>query len=174
MTADPTGLRPPRRRGEDAIDFGDVPPAVNEILQRGVELYRTDRAAADRAFREALALDPRALATWFCLYKIHTYSGDLDAALAAAEGGLREAARQANLSPDWRTWRGDEISLEGPGRFALYTLKALAFIRLRRDEPEAARETLERLAELDPGDVVGGSVVEAIRRGTATEPHRVE
>lgn len=167
MTADLRTARPPRRRGEDTIDFGDVPPAVNEILQRGVELYRTDRVAADRAFREALALDPRALATWFCLYKIHTYSGDLDAALAAAEGCLREAARQANLSPDWRMWRSEEISTDGPGRFALYTLKALAFIRLRRAEPEEARETLERLAVLDPGDVVGGSVVEAIRQGAA-------
>lgn len=174
MTGDRKAARPLRRRGEDAIDFGDVPSAVNEILQRGVELYRTDRVAADRAFREALALDPRALATWFCLYKIHTYSGDLDAALEAAEGGLREAARQANLSPDWRAWRGEEISLEGPGRFALYTLKALAFIHLRRDEPDDAGETLERLAELDPGDVVGGSVVEAIRRGTAREPNRVD
>lgn len=154
-----------RLRDDDAIDFGEVPPAVNEILQRGVALHRSDRAAADRAFREALALDPRALATYFCLYKIHTYAGDLDAALAAAEGGAREAARQANLSPDWKLWEPDEISLDGPGRFALYTLKALAFIRLRRDEPDEARIALEHLARLDPTDAVGGSVVEAIRRG---------
>lgn len=154
-----------RLRDDDAIDFGEVPPAVNEILQRGVALHRCDRAAADRAFREALALDPRALATYFCLYKIHTYAGDLDAALAAAEGGAREAARQANLSPDWKLWEPGEISLDGPGRFALYTLKALAFIRLRRDEPDEARIALEHLARLDPTDAVGGSVVEAIRRG---------
>jgi hypothetical protein len=167
MSGQRAGARTGARRDDDAIDFGEVPPAVNEILQRGVALHRTDRAAADRAFREALALDPRALATWFCLYKIHTYSGDLDAALAAAEGGAREAARQANLAPDWRLWRREEISLEGPGRFALYTLKALAFIRLRRDEPEAADEVLAHLARLDPDDAVGGSVVEAIRRGAA-------
>ncbi|NLH79323.1 MAG: hypothetical protein GX458_00550 [Phyllobacteriaceae bacterium] len=154
-----------RLRDDDAIDFGELPPAVNEILQRGVALHRVDRAAADRAFREALALDPRALATYFCLYKIHTYAGDLDAALEAAEAGAREAARQANLSPDWRLWEADAISLDGPGRFALYTLKALAFIRLRRDEPCAADEVLAHLARLDPADAVGGSVVAAIRRG---------
>lgn len=154
-----------RRRVEDAIDFGDVSDAVNEILQRGVVAYRTDRAAADAAFREALALDPRSLATWFCLYKIHTYSGDLDAALAAAEGGLREAARAANLAPDWRLWDPEEISLAGPGRFALYTLKALAFIRLRRDEAADARAVLDTLARLDPTDAIGGSVVDAIWRG---------
>lgn len=156
------------RRIEDAIDFGDVSDDVNEILQRGVVAYRTDRAAADAAFRAALALDPRSLATWFCLYKIHTYSGDLDAALEAAEGGLREAARAANLAPDWRDWIGDEISLAGPGRFALYTLKALAFIRLRRDEAAEARAVLDALARLDPTDAVGGSVVDAIWRGATT------
>ncbi|MCE1236271.1 MAG: hypothetical protein LWW93_07925 [Hyphomicrobiales bacterium] len=162
MRATTTGAARP---GDDLIDFGDAPPAVNEILQRGVALYRTDRAGADRAFREALALDPDALATYFCLYKIHTYSGDLDAALAAAEAGARVAARAANLAPDWRDWEPGFVSLDGPARFALYTLKALAFIRLRRDEPEAAREALEKLARLDPHDAVGGSVVEAIRRG---------
>ena len=153
---------------DDLVDFGEVPPGVNEILQEGVALHRTDRAAADRAFREALALDPRALATWFCLYKIHTYSGDLDAALAAAEGGLREAARQANLAPDWRLWHPAEISLDGPGRFALYTLKALAFIHLRRDERPEAAAVLSRLAVLDPTDAVGASVVAAIAEGLRT------
>lgn len=163
---DGTSRAKPSRDG-DTIDFGEVPPAVNEILQKGVALWRTDRVAADAAFREALALDPRALATWFCLYKIHTYSGDLDAALAAAEGGAREAARQANLAADWRDWDAEAISFDGPGRFALYTLKALAFIRLRRDEPDEARAALDALARLDPGDAVGGSVVEAIWRGSA-------
>ena len=154
-----------RATADDLVDFGEVPSDVNEILQRGVALYRTDRVGADRAFREALALDPTALATWFCLYKIHTYSGDLDAALEAAEGGAREAARQANLAPDWRDWDPEAVSLDGPGRFALYTLKALAFIRLRRGEIDEAAEALARLARLDPGDAVGGSVVEAIRHG---------
>ena len=69
----------------------------------------TTSAAADAAFRRALALDPTALATWFCLYKIHTYSGDLDAALDIALGALREAARQTNLATDWADWRAAEI-----------------------------------------------------------------
>lgn len=154
-----------RRPSEDAIDFGDVPPAVNEILQTGVALHRTDRAAADAAFRRALALDPTALATWFCLYKIHTYAGDLDAALTTAEGALREAARQANLAADWRLWDPAEIAPHGAGRFALYTLKALAFIRLRRDEGREARAVLDHLARLDPDDAVGGSVVAAVAAG---------
>lgn len=161
--------RAPRRPApvDDLVDFGELPDAVNAILQKGVAAARSDRAAADALFRSALAVDPRALPTYFCLYKIHTYAGDFDAALEIAEAGLREAARQANLSPDWRLWQRDAVSLDGPARTALYTLKALAFIRLRRGEPEAARDLLARLAELDPDDAVGGSVVEAIRRGAA-------
>ena len=156
----------PTTRGEDLVDFGEIPPAVNEILQEGVALHRHDRAAADAAFRRALALDPTSLATRFCLYKIHTYAGDLDAALEVAEDALREAARQANLAPDWTTWAPEEMDPTGPRRFALYTLKALAFIHLRRDEPEAAASVLARLTALDPGDAVGGSVVAALAAGS--------
>ena len=152
-------------RTEDLVDFGEIPPAVNEILQEGVALHRVDRAGADARFRAALALDPTALPTWFCLYKIHTYAGDLDAALEIAEGALREAARQANLPADWTTWRAEEMAPHGPRRFALYTLKALAFIRLRRDETDAAHHVLAHLATLDPDDAVGGSVVAAIAAG---------
>ena len=82
---------------DDAIDFGDVSGEVNEILQRGVALNRHDRAAADAAFREALALDPRQLPTYFCLYKIHTYAGDLDAARDVAEAGYREEIGRAHV-----------------------------------------------------------------------------
>jgi hypothetical protein len=165
MRGGPAAVRGGKPPIDDAIDFGDLPPAVNEILQEGVALHRHDRAAADARFRAALALDPTALQIWFCLYKIHTYSGDLDAALEAAQGGLREAARRVNLGPDWTVWRRDEIPANDAGRFALYTLKALAFIRLRRAEPDEAARVLTHLAGLDPDDLVGGSVVAAIAAG---------
>jgi Tfp pilus assembly protein PilF len=77
----------------DLVDFGDLHPAVNALLQQGVSLSRHDRAAADAKFREALALDRSALAAYFCLTKIHAYGGRLDDALAIAEDGLAEAVR---------------------------------------------------------------------------------
>ena len=33
--------------GGDLVDFGEIPPAVNEIRQEGVALHRHDRPAAD-------------------------------------------------------------------------------------------------------------------------------
>ncbi len=156
-------------KGDDPIDFGDTPAAVNELLQQGVLLNRQNRAAADAKFREALALDPSALATYFCLYKIHAYQGGLDAALAAAEAGLAEAGRQAALSPDWAGWTPDDLAAAppGPARFALYTLKAVAFIHLRRGAPDETRRRLEKLAELGVIDGLGGGVVADLAQAVA-------
>lgn len=152
---------------DDLIDFGEVLPEVNEILQRGVSLYRHDPAGADLAFREALALRPDALPTYLCLYKIHTYQGNLDEALAIAQAGLAEAARQAGLDPDWTTWKPGQISADvnGPGHFGLYTLKALAFIHLRRDEGAKSQRCLEKIAELGAMETVGGTVIAALAAG---------
>ena len=151
----------------DAINFGDLPDEINALLQQGVAAYRTDRERADRLFRQALAAAPTELPTYFCLYKIHTYQGNLDEAQAAAENGLKEAARQAGWNADWREWQPQSVLPDGAGRFALYTLKALAFIHLRQDKPEEAHRILDRLRQLDPTGAVGWPVVAALAEGVS-------
>ncbi|HUI19588.1 MAG TPA: hypothetical protein VLZ74_00895 [Methylocella sp.] len=151
----------------ETINFGDVPDAIDALLQQGVAAYRHDHALADRLFRQAQAAAPDQLPVYFCLYKIHTYQGNLDMALAAAEDGLGVAARQAGWNADWRHWPAQPVVPDGPGRFALYTLKALAFIRLRRSERDEALEILSVLKELDPAGVVGWPVVAALAEGAA-------
>jgi hypothetical protein len=154
---------------ETVIDFGELPDAIDALLQRGVVAYRSSSTRGEAFFREALALAPRALPIYFCLYKTHTYRGDLTAALEVAEAGLGEAARQAGLSPDYRAWRFDPLLAEQTaGRFALYTLKALAFIRLKRDERDLALELLQHLSRLDPDNPVGWSVVSDLSAGVST------
>jgi hypothetical protein len=150
---------------EAPINFGDIDPAVDALLQRGVAAYRRDRSLADRLFREALAAAPQELPVYLCLYKIHTYQGSLDEALHIAERGLQEAARQAGYGPDWRDWQPHAGMTDGPGRFALYTLKALAFIHLRRDERASADSILGVLARLDPEGHVGWPVIAALAQG---------
>lgn len=148
--------------GADRIDFGELPATVDSLLQQGVVAYRQDRWHADRLFRQALAAAPTALPVYFCLYKIHAYQGHLDQAQHAAEGGLQEAARQASWPCDWRQWQAQAAMPDGPGRFALYTLKALAFIHLRRNNTREAGEMLEALKQLDPAGAVGWPVVAAL------------
>lgn len=149
----------------DAINFGDLPDAINALLQQGVAAYRHDHARADQLFRQALAAAPAQLPTYFCLYKIHTYQGNLDEAQAVAERGLQEAAHQAGWSVDWREWRPQAVLPDGAGRFALYTLKALAFIHLRQDNRQQAEQILIALKQLDPAGAVGWPVVAALAEG---------
>jgi hypothetical protein len=151
----------------EAINFGDLPEAVNELLQDGVFAYRSDRAHADRLFRLALACDPAALPTYLCLYKIHTYQGNLADAQAMAEAGLAEAARQAGWPVHWQNWPRLAAMPDGPGRFALYTLKALAFIALRDGRPNDAADMLAALHHLDPAGAVGWPVIAALAEGVA-------
>jgi tetratricopeptide (TPR) repeat protein len=151
----------------EAINFGALPDDINALLQQGVAAYRHDRSQAEALFRQALAAAPTELPTYFCLYKIHTYQGHLDQAQAAAESGLKEAARQAGWDPDWRRWRPQAVLAEGAGRFALYTLKALAFIHLRQDDRPQAEQMIEALRSLDPTGAVGWTVVAALAEGVA-------
>jgi tetratricopeptide (TPR) repeat protein len=127
--------------------------------------YRRDPLEADRIFRKALAAAPGELAVYFCLYKTHTYRGRLDEAQSIAERGLREAAHQAGWDPDWRNWRPQAELPDGAGRFALYTLKALAFIHLRKEDQDRALELLAVLRRLDPSGAVGWPVVAALAEG---------
>lgn len=155
----PTPILGELRESPDTINFGDLPQEIDDLLQQGVVAYRRDRARADALFREALEKAPQALPVYYCLYKIHTYQGNLDMALQAAEGGLGEAATQAGWSTDWRAWTPEPLIPDGAARFALYTLKALAFIHLRRGEREEAMEKLAALQVLDPTGAVGWPVI---------------
>ena len=165
MTATSTGEHEPSARIEDGIDFGELPPDVNELLQQGVVAYRRSPTEAEARFRLALELAPQALPVYFCLYKIHTYQGNLEAALAAASDGLGTAAAQAGWPPDFRAWPQAEVDRDDASRFALYTLKAMAFIRLKRGELAEARQVLERLEVLDPSGHVGWPVIRDLLRG---------
>jgi len=151
----------------DAINFGELPEEIDALLQQGVAAYRRDHASADRLFRQALASAPTELPIYFCLYKIHTYQGNLDEAQAVAERGLQEAASQAGWDSDWRQWQPQPVLPEGAGRFALYTLKALAFIHLRQNRRERALLLLDALRRLDPAGAVGWPVVAALADGVA-------
>jgi len=143
----------------DPINFGEIPGHVDELLQRGVVSYRSSPADAEAYFRQALAIAPDVLPVYFCLYKIHSYQGALNAALEVASAGLAEATRQAGLSTDIADWSYSTEVADGPRRFSLYTLKALAFIQLKLGAQAEAAQILAQLRRLDPGNQVGWSVV---------------
>ncbi len=140
---------------DDKLDFGTLPPAVDLLLQQGVASHFTDPAAAEAAFRAAIALDPSALPAYRCLFKHYNRKRQFENAYQTALDWLAEAARQAAISADWRTWTAAP-------RTVLATLKAYAFIQLRRGNQTESAAAIDVLLRLDPEDGVGGSVVAAL------------
>lgn len=150
----------------DIVNFGDLDPETNRLLQQGVVAYRSDPAEAERLFRQAIARTPEELPPYYCLYKIHTYMGSLDSAAEAALQGLKQATRQAGWPSDPLRWPEGSQPSEGAARFALYTLKALSFIELKRGRREAAMRYLGALSRSDPEGAVGWRVVEELAQAS--------
>ena len=90
--------------------------------------------------------------------------------------GLTEAARQAGLATDWRLVTpgtvppGLHFQGNGPARFWLFTLKALAFIALRAERVEEARELLDHILALDVRANVGGEVIATLLASLKDQP----
>lgn len=151
----------------------NLPEAVNRLLQQAVAATHNDRQRAENLFRQARQLDSACLQTYFALYKFYFYQGRLAEAEHEVISGLEEAARQGGfpndygrLASDTRQWNlyASEITL-----FYLYTLKALAFIKLRRQQETEARQILAILPVLDPEDRCGASVIMSLAEALSEE-----
>lgn len=140
---------------DDKLDFGQLPPAVDHLLQQGVAAHFTHPELAENAFLTALAMAPDALPAHRCLVKHYNRCRQFDKALSAAQGWVAAAADQAGLPDNWLLWQS------APGS-ALAALKGLAFILLRNGQPARAEAAIKRVLALDPEDGVGGSVIAAL------------
>jgi tetratricopeptide (TPR) repeat protein len=152
-----SGINPPRFGGA-------VPDAADSRLREANAAFAdTDRAEA--LLREAHALAPQCLPVYFALYKFYFYKKRLADAEVAALQGLEAAARQAGIAADWNLLGAQSTAwadTTGPQHFYLFSLKALAFIRLRLGRVQDATALLDKLNELDPQDSVGAAVVRAL------------
>lgn len=149
---------------EERIVFSpDIPAAVNVLLQAAVLASRCDATEAERLFIEALRLDGHCLETYFALYKFYFYQERLADAERAALAGLEEAARQGRFPADYKRLLRDKdkwnLYANEITHFYLYSLKALAFIKLRGGKTLEARLILSAIHELDPEDRSGASVI---------------
>lgn len=159
---------------DEAVLFSpDMPQAVNALLQQAVVASRNDKTRAEKLFKQAYQLDTACLQTYFALYKFYFYQARLSEAESFVLAGLAEAARQGGFPADYRRLfqeRGrwdlyaDEVCL-----FYLYTLKALAFIKLRQQQMEQGRNILAAIQVLDPEDRAGASVIMALAEALQEE-----
>jgi len=141
----------------DALFGGDAPPAVQALLQ---EARTASPEQIPSLLWTAQACAPHCLSIYYLLYKCHAGRRQFELAERAARTGLAEAARQAGLPQDWRTAQaGPDFHGTGPARFWLFTLKALAFIALRRGRPDEARALLAQITALAPDAHIGDDVI---------------
>jgi len=140
---------------------GEASSVITQLLQEAAAVYQqTSRAEA--ILWSAQAIDPTCLPVYFALYKFYFYKFRLADAEKVALMGLKTAASQGGFASDWT--RLSPLSAnwslaDGPQHFYLFTLKALAFIRLRLGKREESLALLDKLQELDPSDTVGSSVI---------------
>lgn len=138
-----------------------APPEIDAHLREAANVY-ADTPAAEKILWRTLTMDAQCLATYFSLYKFYFYKRRLREAEHAALLGLKAAAQQGGFSNDWTQLDATSAAwsrVDGPQHFYLFTLKALAFIRLRLERADEARQILAKLAEIDPADGVGASVI---------------
>ncbi|MEW6562786.1 MAG: hypothetical protein AB1400_06080 [Pseudomonadota bacterium] len=146
---------------------GGAPPAVAALLEEAMQAY-TETERAESLLQQAKTAAPEALPVYFSLYKFYFYKGELGQAEHAVRSALQQAARQGGFGADWHRLlpgSADWSDYASPAHFYLFSLKALAFIRLRRGDDGEATAILDKLAELDPKDSVGASVIRSIAEG---------
>lgn len=151
-----------------SVHFGfDLEPEVDAHLQQAAERVgrREDSLAAlNRALRAA----PDRLEVLIALYKFHFYRGELGKARDFVFQALIKASHQGGFSHHWQELTPDSAAWSdprGPARQFLYSLKALAFIRLRENDTSDAAAILAALERLDPNDQVGADVIRDLLAG---------
>jgi len=157
---------------EERVIFSpNMPAEINHLLQAAVAASSIDQSRAESLFNQAQKLDSRCLQTYFALYKFYFFQKRLVDAERIVLAGLKEAAQQGGFPNDYRRLVQDpqqwNLYAGESGLFYLYTLKALAFIRLRLGLAEDAQCVLSHVQQLDPKDLSGASVIMDLAAGVA-------
>lgn len=150
-----------------------MPAVVDGRLLEAARSY-TNTSRAESLLLDAHKLDPECLPVYFALYKFYFYRRRLADAEQVVTAALRTAARQAGIAADWSALSPRSAvwsDTNSPAHFYLFSLKALAFIRLRLGRLVEAQELLTKLSELDSADGVGASVVRSLTVFAESEIH---
>ncbi|MHB1230921.1 MAG: hypothetical protein ACYCY3_11530 [Halothiobacillus sp.] len=127
----------------------------------------------ERLLRDTLALNPNNLSSYFALYKLLFRQSRLAEAERVARLALAVSARLGYFAPAWQRHTpatAHWADTHSPAHFHLFTLKALSFILLRQGRINDSLEILVKLEEIDPADLVGGSVIRSYAQGCMAAP----
>jgi hypothetical protein len=157
---------------DHAAASGHLPAVVRQLLQDAADVYSKPNYA-EAILWSAHAMYPECLPVYFALYKFYFYKGRLHDAERATRLGLAAASRQAGFDSDWHCLTANTVDwtdTRGPQHFYLFSLKALSFICLRLGRRSESQAILSKLAQIDPGDSVGASVIRDLAAGSQAQP----
>lgn len=138
-------------------------PVVDLLNQANEAWAETEKAEA--FLIEAQRLAPQALPVYFSMYKFYFYKGQLQQAESTVRSALKTASALGGFNEEWSLQTHESASWavhDSPAHFYLFSLKALAFIRLRRGDHESCHAILAKLKILDPQDTIGSGVIATI------------
>ena len=149
----------------EEVHFGfGLAPAINASLQRAAVMVASKKEAL-KALLEANRSAPDQLEVLIALYKFYFYQGEIEQAEDLVFQTLIKASLQGGFSHKWETLTTECANwntIRGPERIFLYSLKALAFIRLRQEDLRNSAAILDVLERLDPNDQVGADVIRSL------------
>lgn len=152
---------------QDIVPRDGLPPRVAGYLAAAAEAIKEWREAELLLWR-AQATDPDCLYVYYNLYKLYAIHNRLSDAERAIYMALDISAHQAGIDSEWQLLERnacDWSRVDAPQHFYLFSLKALAFIRLRQQRLDDTNQILAKLREIDPDDSVGASVIAAYAEG---------
>jgi len=164
----PTNSAGPPPVAADAPDFAaaclgsGLPEAAERHLRlAGLCYHREEESLAH--LQAAWDAAPGHAAVYIGRYRFYFYKNRLREALGVARDCLRKAALDNGLPEDWRAVKKTDADFGSFDailpRFFLFTLKAYGYLNLRLGQLDEGRAAIEKLAELDPGDKLGGKVL---------------
>lgn len=142
----------------DGVLGAGLSPQVSALIAEAGRLrHLPDQALPLLA--QARAAAPRHPAPLIALYRFYFYGHQLDLARATGEDAL--AIARTALGPDFGDLPPSDEAVRGDAavRFYLFTLKGLAYLNLRLDDLDEARQLLQALRRLDPQDHIGGGLL---------------
>lgn len=141
------------------------------LLQQAMADYRLDPVRGDFLLQFACTQATDPLPLYRVIVKFYNRQRRFDQAQEFAARALAEAGRQCGLPEDPEHWRRallpawDTLSASQ----ALLSLKAMAFVALRREDTATAARYLAILTTLDLEDGSGASVVSALADSLAED-----
>lgn len=144
--------------GQDLYFDETLPAEVTELLAEASGGYA--EGTAEGFLLRAAELAPESLTVLVALYRFYYYQHRLEETFGIAERALAVAGNTLGFPTDWRALEPEHLAAGaeksmGLVRFYLLSLKGGGWLKMRLNDPPAAREILEKLASLDTADRLG-------------------